>query len=109
MFQFGIGFNKGTVPALLIRLVWSCTSPDCCRCSNVRIAFVFAYSRALAKFMQQSPAEVFEWHIFETVTTSSVASTAQAIHMGPFSTEQECRTVLARITQIPGLDRKSVV
>lgn len=56
--------------------------------------------------MQQCSAEVFEWHIFETVTTSSIATTAQAIHMGPFSTEQECRTVLASISQIPGFDHR---
>lgn len=57
--------------------------------------------------MQPSPAEMFEWHIFETATRRLLSS-ASAIHMGPFSSEQECRMVLASLSRLPGFDHRSL-
>jgi hypothetical protein len=50
--------------------------------------------------MKQIPADFFEWHIFENpgpVTGASVPS----MRMGPFATEQECRTVLETLRAVP--------
>ena len=56
--------------------------------------------------MQQSSADLFEWHIFETVAVPSFARNGQGIHIGPFSTEEECRTVLTSIAHIPGFGHR---
>lgn len=50
--------------------------------------------------MSVNPADVIEWHIFENPAATSSAE-GHAIHMGPFATEEECRTVLASLKQIP--------
>lgn len=51
--------------------------------------------------MSQNSADVIEWHIFENPGADSSATEHQAIHMGPFATEEECRTALASLKQIP--------
>lgn len=57
--------------------------------------------------MQPNPSELFEWHIFESAG-GSLPRSGSGIHMGPFSTEQECRTVLATLSRIPGFDHRSL-
>jgi stage II sporulation SpoE-like protein/PilZ domain-containing protein len=49
--------------------------------------------------MGQYPVDVIEWHILENADSSS--SEHQGIHVGPFSSEEECRTVLASLKEIP--------
>jgi stage II sporulation SpoE-like protein len=51
--------------------------------------------------MKQTMTEVVEWHIFENTNGKSSPVEHQAVHMGPFATEEECRTVLASLKQIP--------
>ena len=51
--------------------------------------------------MKQTMSEVIEWHILENPNAQSSAGEHQAVHMGPFATEEECRTVLASLKQIP--------
>jgi hypothetical protein len=51
--------------------------------------------------MKQTSLDVIEWHIFENPVAKSSPTEHQAIHMGPFETEEECRTVLASLQQIP--------
>lgn len=51
--------------------------------------------------MSQHPADVIEWHILENPDVTSSPLERQAIHIGPFSTEEECRTVLAGLQQMP--------
>jgi len=51
--------------------------------------------------MSQNPSDVIEWHIFESPAAKSSTVEHQAIHMGPFATEEECRAVLASLEQIP--------
>jgi hypothetical protein len=56
--------------------------------------------------MNQNQADVVEWHIFENASNqSSSATPRQAVHIGPFATEQECRTVLASLKGIPGFNQ----
>ena len=60
--------------------------------------------------MTQETFDLVEWHIFETpsVTPSTAATNwwqppeHEAMHMGPFASEEECRNVLAGLQQIPG-------
>src|SRR5579859_646490 len=54
--------------------------------------------------MKQTSSDVIEWHIFENPVDRSSPVEHQAIHMGPFSTEEECRTVLAGLQQIPSFN-----
>ena len=51
--------------------------------------------------MTANPSDVVEWHIFENPAAKVSSGEHQAIHMGPFATEDECRAVLARLQQIP--------
>ena len=55
--------------------------------------------------MTQSPAEVIEWHIFESPTAKSSPVEHQvehpSVHMGPFTTEEECRAVLDGLKHLP--------
>jgi len=51
--------------------------------------------------MTQDPTEPSEWHIVETPTSDSSTISHQAIHMGPFETEEECRAVLAGLIHLP--------
>ncbi len=54
--------------------------------------------------MNQNQADVIEWHIFENASNQSSSATPhQAVHIGPFATEEECRTVLASLRGNPGL------
>jgi len=55
--------------------------------------------------MQPSPVETFEWHIFENAKRA-LPSAMPGIHMGPFASEQECRAVLASLSQLPGFDHR---
>lgn len=49
--------------------------------------------------MVEGTAEVIEWHIYE----GSASNTPfPPIHMGPFATEEQCRTVLEGLREIPG-------
>ncbi len=50
--------------------------------------------------MEQDPPDVIEWHIFESPAAKSSSLDRQAVHMGPFETEEECRAVLAGLKQI---------
>lgn len=45
--------------------------------------------------------DVVEWHILESPDGASSAPEHQAFHVGPFSTEEECRTVLAGLREMP--------
>jgi hypothetical protein len=50
--------------------------------------------------MSSNCPDVIEWHILENTIPNSTAQ-RQGLHMGPFSSEQECRNVLADLKQIP--------
>ena len=50
--------------------------------------------------MSSNFSDVIEWHILEN-TVSKSSTQRQGLHMGPFSSEQECRNVLADLKQIP--------
>ena len=50
--------------------------------------------------MSSNFADVIEWHILEN-TISNSSTQRKGLHMGPFSSEQECRNVLADLKQIP--------
>jgi Stage II sporulation protein E (SpoIIE)/PilZ domain len=50
--------------------------------------------------MSQNPDAV-EWHICENFGAVSIPAGHQAIHMGPFATEEECRATLASLQQNP--------
>ena len=53
--------------------------------------------------MNQDLPDIIEWHIFEHSNPKSPETVRrQAIHIGPFSTEEECRKVLASLNHIPG-------
>ncbi|HYM76150.1 MAG TPA: SpoIIE family protein phosphatase [Candidatus Dormibacteraeota bacterium] len=52
--------------------------------------------------MHQNPAEVMEWHIFETGNTTPGTTPHPLFHMGPFSTEEECRVVLGGLENLLG-------
>ena len=54
--------------------------------------------------MSQNPSDIIEWHIFG----SPVTKLSQSIHMGPFATEEECRTVLASLKQLPWFNQGSL-
>jgi hypothetical protein len=51
--------------------------------------------------MKQIPANCFEWHIFENPGPVTGASVHPWMRMGPFATEQECRTVLETLRAVP--------
>jgi len=51
--------------------------------------------------MKQTMPEVVEWHILENSNDQSSPVEHQAVHMGPFASEEECRTVLASLKQMP--------
>ena len=55
--------------------------------------------------MSRNSPEVVEWHIFENPGTNASPTQRQAIHMGPFSSEEECRTVLDSLKQIPAFSQ----
>jgi len=44
---------------------------------------------------------VVEWHILENANAKSSPVEHQAVHMGPFASEEECRAVLASLKLIP--------
>jgi hypothetical protein len=52
-------------------------------------------------FMHQSSSEVMEWHIFESPDAGS-AVLRPLFHVGPFATEQECRSALAGVESLFG-------
>ena len=45
--------------------------------------------------------DAIEWHICENPNAKSSPMERQAVHMGPFATEEECRTVLDGLKRIP--------
>jgi hypothetical protein len=49
--------------------------------------------------MLEGTVEVIEWHIYEG---SASDTPFPPIHMGPFATEEQCRTVLAGLRELPG-------
>lgn len=49
--------------------------------------------------MLEATAEVIEWHIYEGPASNT---SFPPIHMGPFATEEQCRTVLQGLREIPG-------
>jgi hypothetical protein len=51
--------------------------------------------------MKQIPADLFEWHIFENLSLAPASATHSPVRMGPFTSEQECRTILAGLKSIP--------
>jgi hypothetical protein len=51
--------------------------------------------------MKQLPADFFEWHIIENPGPVRGSSSHPSMRMGPFATEQECRTVLETLKAIP--------
>ncbi|HKV79313.1 MAG TPA: SpoIIE family protein phosphatase [Candidatus Sulfotelmatobacter sp.] len=51
--------------------------------------------------MKQIPADVFEWHIFENPGPVTASTVRPSMRMGPFATEQECRTVLDTLKAVP--------
>jgi hypothetical protein len=51
--------------------------------------------------MKQIPADLFEWHIFENPGTITGPTAHPSMRMGPFATEQECRTVLDTLKSDP--------
>jgi hypothetical protein len=50
--------------------------------------------------MSSNFSDVIEWHILEN-TVSKSSTQEQGLHMGPFSSEAECRNVLADLKRIP--------
>jgi len=58
--------------------------------------------------MKQDSTELIEWHICETSSSNSWAVPHQAIHMGPFATEVECRAVLASLRELPCFDQSEL-
>jgi hypothetical protein len=51
--------------------------------------------------MKQIPADLFEWHIFENPRAMTGPNLHPSLRMGPFATEQECRTVLENLKAVP--------
>jgi hypothetical protein len=51
--------------------------------------------------MKQLPADFFEWHIFENPGPVTGSSAHPSMRMGPFASEQECRTVLENLKAVP--------
>ena len=51
--------------------------------------------------MKQIPADCFEWHIFENPGPVIGSRVHPSMRMGPFATEQECRTVLDTLKAVP--------
>jgi len=51
--------------------------------------------------MSQILPDVNEWHILENPVSKPSPADRESIHMGPFTTEEECRAVLANLKQIP--------
>jgi Stage II sporulation protein E (SpoIIE)/PilZ domain len=58
--------------------------------------------------MTQNPSDIIEWHICETPAADSSSADHQEIHMGPFSTEEECRSVLTSLKQMPGFHHEAL-
>lgn len=58
--------------------------------------------------MNQIPADLFEWHIFENLSTVTEPNARPPIRMGPFPTEQECRTVMESLRVIPKFSRSDL-
>ena len=53
-------------------------------------------------FLHQNPSKIMEWHIVEAHDATSGAMTYPPLHMGPFTTEEECRAVLAGLENLLG-------
>lgn len=51
--------------------------------------------------MIENASDLIEWHIYETSNLSSSSATHSPIQMGPFASEQECRTVLDSLKRLP--------
>jgi Stage II sporulation protein E (SpoIIE)/PilZ domain len=51
--------------------------------------------------MKQIAADFFEWHIFENPGPVTGSSAHPSMRMGPFATEQECRSVLETLRAVP--------
>jgi hypothetical protein len=51
--------------------------------------------------MSRNLSDAFEWYIFENTAFGSLPVGKQAVHMGPFATEEECRALLATLNQLP--------
>jgi hypothetical protein len=51
--------------------------------------------------MNPNSLEVFEWHIYESLTPKSSPFVHRVMHMGPFASEEECRALLANLNRIP--------
>ncbi len=51
--------------------------------------------------MSPESLNVFEWHIVESVAPPSSPVAQRALHMGPFATEEECRSLLSSLNHIP--------
>src|ERR1700692_4478203 len=47
-------------------------------------------------------ASTFEWYISETSSPTSPLLEKVGIQLGPFVTEEECRTVLESVKELPG-------
>ena len=50
--------------------------------------------------MAEYPSDVIEWHLFESPARSMKAGHSP-LHMGPFATEEECRSLLTSLNRIP--------
>src|SRR5271165_885395 len=70
-------------------------------CARACCAFSKLIPRGNASSMKQTGAEVVEWHILENANAKSSPVEHQAVHMGPFASEEECRAVLASLKLIP--------
>jgi len=53
-------------------------------------------------FLHQTPPELMEWHIFEAPHAAPDITTHPPFHMGPFTSEEECRAALAGLKEILG-------
>jgi len=51
--------------------------------------------------MIENASDLVEWHICESSNLNSSSAQRPPIQVGPFASEQECRTVLDSLTQIP--------
>ena len=58
--------------------------------------------------MNPESLDVFEWHIVENFAPKSPIVGQRALHMGPFASEEECRTVLSSLHQIPRFNRATL-
>ena len=50
--------------------------------------------------MADYPTDIIEWHLFESPARSMKAGHSP-LHVGPFATEEECRTLLTSLNRIP--------